>query len=607
MAKLDPASRKTNGQRQRPYRPRAEQQGLPRTIALALALAWLPAGGSLGLALWPAGAAAQSPPTGGTLMQQVEPAKIPALPRAERPPVPSGPPAATAPVAGPSVRVLAFRFSGRTLLSEDLLQRTVAPWLGRPLGFADLSQATAAVTEAYREAGWLARAELPRQDITEGLVEIRILEARFAGAVVEGPPARRVQAAQVQALVEHAQRTGDPLQLEAIDRALLLIQDLPGIQSRGELRAGAQAGQTQMAITLTDSPAWNADLGLDNAGSRATGPARFSANLSALSPLGLGDQAGLQFSHSQGSDYLRLAYSAPVGAAGWRLGANASELRYEIITPEFSSLGAQGPSQSVGAEASVPLLRSRPANLYLQLSADRKRFRNEAAGSVASRYRVDVASATLAGNRVDDWGGGGVNSGSLQWVSGRVDLAGSPNQAADAATTRTAGGYTRVRVSASRRQRIDERTSVWASAQGQWADKNLDGSEKFYLGGAGGVRAYPANEAGGSTGRLLTLELQRALPVEALEGLTVATFIDAGHVQVNRSNDYPGASALNSYTLKGAGAWVAVALPSSLGTTQLRLTWAQRIGCNPAAGATGLDQDGSKTRNRIWVNANLVF
>lgn len=604
MAKLDPASGQTIGWRPCRHRPQTTQRGLPRSIALAMA--WLPAGWSLGLALCPVSAMAQSPPTGGTLLQQVEPGKTPALPRAERPPVPAVAPAAAA-AAGPSVRVVAFRFSGHTLLGEDQLQAAVAPWLGRPLGFAELGQATAAVTEAYRQAGWLARADLPRQEVTGGLVEIRILEARFAGAVVEGPPARHVPAAQVLALVDHAQRTGSPLQLDAIDRALLLIEDLPGIRSRALLRVGAEPGQTQMALTLADGPGWSADLGLDNAGSRATGAARLSANLSALSPLGIGDQAGLQFSHSLGSDYLRLAYSAPVGAAGWRLGASASALRYDIITPEFSSLGAQGPSQSVGVEASVPLLRSRPANLYLQLGADRKRFRNEAAGSVASRYRVDVASATLAGNRVDDWGGGGVNSGSLQWVGGRVDLTRSPNEAADAATTRTAGGYTRVRVSASRRQRIDERTSVWASLQGQWADKNLDGSEKFYLGGAGGVRAYPANEAGGSIGQLLTLELQRSVPMQAFAGLSVAAFFDAGHVQVNRRNDHPGASVLNRYSLKGVGAWVAVALPSRLGSTQLRLTWAQRIGSNPAAGPTGLDQDGSKTRNRVWANANLVF
>ena len=55
--------------------------------------------------------------------------------------------------------------------------------------------------------------------------------------------------------------------------------------------------------------------------------------------------------------------------------------------------------------------------------------------------------------------------------------------------------------------------SAFASFSGQMAGGNLDPSEKFYLGGSTGVRAYPSGEAGGSTGQLISLELRRQLAV----------------------------------------------------------------------------------------------
>ena len=42
----------------------------------------------------------------------------------------------------------------------------------------------------------------------------------------------------------------------------------------------------------------------------------------------------------------------------------------------------------------------------------------------------------------------------------------------------------------------------------QLANKNLDSSEKFTLGGIGGVRAYPSGEASGDEGRKISFDLK---------------------------------------------------------------------------------------------------
>ena len=87
--------------------------------------------------------------------------------------------------------------------------------------------------------------------------------------------------------------------------------------------------------------------------------------------------------------------------------------------------------------------------------------------------------------------------------------------------------------------------------------------------------------------------------------LTLAGFYDWGDVTINKDSAYT--SALNHYQLQGAGLWMGSSVQSGLGQTELKLTWARRIGHNPIARDTGLDQDGSLVLNRYLFNLNHAF
>lgn len=115
--------------------------------------------GWLTLAL-PALTLAQTLPDAGALRQQIERERQPPLPGRATPERPAAPPALK-PIEGVSLTVKAFRFAGNTLLSNETLAAAVAGYLGRPLDFAQLQNAAAAVAERYREAGWIVRAYLP--------------------------------------------------------------------------------------------------------------------------------------------------------------------------------------------------------------------------------------------------------------------------------------------------------------------------------------------------------------------------------------------------------------------------------------------------------------
>ena len=104
-----------------------------------------------------------------------------------------------------------------------------------------------------------------------------------------------------------------------------------------------------------------------------------------------------------------------------------------------------------------------------------------------------------------------------------------------------------------RLQRLSDRFSLYTQLQGQWADGNLDSSEKISLGGAYGVRAYPQGEASGDQGWLANLELRYALT----DAWQLSTFVDHGEVRLNK-DAWSNGENHRSLSAAGVGArWAA--------------------------------------------------
>lgn len=531
---------------------------------------------------------AQAQPDAGSLLQQIERDRVAPLPRKLAPEKAALPPAME-PVAGVAVAVKAFRLVGNTLLTTSQLEPALVPWLNRTVGFVDLQEAAAAVAKAYRDAGWVVRVYLPEQDITDDVITLQIIEAVFAGVVLEGPPPTRINLDEVTKRIEKMQPKDQPLNADALDRAVLLADDLPGASVTGALRPGTTPDSTEIALTVTDTPLLTNELTLDNTGSRATGSLRAAETITLNSPTGRADLLSAMVIATTGSKYGRLAYSLPVGVEGLRIGTSVSSLRYRVITPEFGLLNSNGSSTTAGLDVSYPLVRSRLRNLYFNFAYDHKRFHNEASMAVQSDYTVDIASVGLSGNLYDNLGGGGANTVNLGWSRGKLDQGVlQPGE-----NPRLAGSFAKWRYGVSRQQVLTDTLSLYGNYSGQYATQSLDSSEKFFLGGTGGVRAYPSSEGGGSSGQLATIEVRLRLPNK----LAFAVFHDWGRI-VNFDST-------PSYSLAGSG--VSLAWQSDLGIS-VKVTAARRTNHNPnPITSTGYDQDGSLVYNRYWLIAGLSF
>ena len=495
---------------------------------------------------------------------------------------------------GQKITITSFKYVGNTLLSSQQLDAIVASYLNRPVSFAELQQAMTDITNAYRLEGWLIRSYLPRQDITEGIVTIQIVEAVFGKTRLEGSDLTRLNSQQLINLATESQASGESLNTNALDRALLLMDDLPGVTVIGRLGKGSGENETDLVLKMADEKLLVTDFGIDNAGSRSTGYERVTADFYLNSPLGLGDQATANLIHSQGNDYGRLAYSMPLGNDGWRMGVSGSYLSYDLINSDFDGLDAKGSSSTLGVNANYPIIRSRLKNLFLGVNLDHNQFDNEANQATTTKYDINSLSLSLNGNLYDKLGGGGANAAGLRMSRGDVDLD-EINLAEDPLLD---GNFTKFTYYLSRQQVITDSTSLYLSLSGQESNTNLDSSEKFYLGGAYGVRAYPTSEGAGDDGQLVNIELRRRLP----RNFNLTGFFDWGHVTVNhdnRNNVSP-----NSIDLKGAGLSLAWQGSSD---QSLKLTWAHRLGNNPNPTLNGDDQDGSHHTNRFWLQASMQF
>lgn len=513
-------------------------------------------------------------------------------------------PAAEAPVRG--INIIGFKFSGNHAISSDDLSKALSPLLGFKSGMADFDQIAEAVTQVYKARGLLARGELPKQELSNGWLRINVTEATFAGTVVSDPQGLLPASNLIVKIIDTQQARGQPVKLGAIDAASAQLAELPGIQSQISLQAGQAAGETVALVQLSQGKETEVQVSLDNNGARSVGTFRQVVLLNFNNPRKVADKFSVNILNSEGAQFGRLNYVVPVGAIGWRLGGNASVMHYKLVQ-DFASLKAQGPSTSVGLALNGPLWQTGQRKLHFNWALDNKHYRNDAADEMVSRYQSQTSTWGLEYANADPSGAWQYRSG-VDWTLGYLDLSASTlsHISKDSETTQTAGYFQRLRLNHFQRVALGQASSFNAQLQAQFANRNLDGSEKFYLGGAQGVRAYPSNEAGGSQALLASLELQHQLPLGD-NRLTLAGFYDWGEAMMNKDNNYPNAASLNRYALQGAGLWLGSSINTGHGQADIKLTWARRIGSNPGANTAGLDQDGSHSLDRYWLNMNYAF
>lgn len=547
-------------------------------------------------------------------------------------PIPEAPVVEAAPLEedqGEKIVIKQFKFEGNKVLNAADLEEALSSLTNHEITVNQLKTCVDLIAAYYRQKGYLAVATLPEQDITDGVVLINIVEAKFGGTKFDGEYGKdfkRIRPAVIERVIDGTMQKGVALSQDDLDRALAIAQKMAGFNLSANYQAGEHEGATDVLVSVKDKPLVSASISADNTGGRSTGRDKQTATLSFASPLGYGDTLNFVALHSRGTDYVSGAYTLPVGSKGLQLGVNASQLSYEVILRDeaIAEIKPRGSSSVIGLDAKYPLIISRKGALDLELNYDRKQFVNQIklddGFADTSDYKLDVVSLKMSGSLNDSFLAGAINSASIDLGRGKVNLDDSgsgdiDHKKSDYEGANTQGYYNRVKWNLSRTQFLADTWSLTFDASGQMANKNLDSSEKFYLGGVSGVRAYPTSEGAGSEGYLAKLELRKYLP----NNFTVSAFIDEGYVKQYENNKKNAGSeagdkltiedAPNGYSLKGYGFSVAWNGPYN---STFKATYARRFGSNPNPSIntdTGkeYDQDGALKKDVFWLSGSIAF
>lgn len=458
----------------------------------------------------------------------------------------NAPVAAQAKVEGQFV-LAAVNIEGATVFSSSELATTFEPYLASRIGQAELDSIAGAITQKYRDAGYLLSfAVLPEQSVVSGIVRIRVVEGFIDDVRFEGS-SRSIAAAKG---IADLLKTERPVRGATMEHAIGLIRDLPGT-GLGDVslsRLPGDPSRNQLTLALDEDRLRVLNY-LDNRGTidgaRMRGYSAFSLS-SAVMP---GDQIQVDL-FAIPSDRFRFffvqgKYGAPIGADGFRLVASAA-MGNQV--QRLSGPNQKGWSRQLIADLSYPFQKSRAGSLTGHIALADWESKERRAGATIQRDRMQIVRGWFDFM----WAGRSRIDGRIGLAKG-IDLWSATDKGDPLASRPGASGtFAKLNLDVQVTRAIGQRFYLRADAAGQMASRPLLAPEEFALGGSRIGRAFDFNEVTGDHGFGGMLELGYRLgDVRSdLKGVDLFAYADGGGAF--RQKSVPG--FLDSQWLAGAGA-----------------------------------------------------
>lgn len=421
--------------------------------------------------------------------------------------------------ADPAFYVKKITLTGFSLPNKDgALTRLLASYEKKNLKVSELSKLTDAITTYARNSGYpVAAAVVPPQEVRRGELELKVYVARYDRVTLTKNQSD--VADQVLDGYLHRLKEGETLKDRTLERVMNDINDLPGVTARGILRPGSLPGTTSLDVEALHRPIWNNYVFVDNGGGYYSGRYRYGMHTEINNPGKNGDKIALSgmFTSHDVQNYSVL-YETPLGYTGTRLGFAVSRSEYELHTNSFyTSLGR---SDGISVYGITPLYRDRMNRITALYGyddrkiTDRYHFSDRHFPELKTRKRAHVWHAGISGSQY--YPNEFTQYDVIYW-QGHMDTDGGAYY--DGTYHKLTGNLLKVWYDGPWNYRL--------RFQGQLANRALDGSEQFYLGGIDGVRAYGNNDGYGDDGWLGSFEIRRNI---GIEGLEAAVFVDTGYV-----------------------------------------------------------------------------
>ena len=498
------------------------------------------------------------------------------------------------------VFVKEFNFEGNKKYPTSEFLKLVENKINKELNYADLRNILQDVSFYYRSKGYLATAFLPEQDITDGKVQIFIVEGRIGKVEIKADAKKQLNISRerISRFIFNKIKANEILNIVQLDRNIRNLNNTPGINAIAQLVEGNNLGETDVIISASNTKTLNMTSLVDNNGSRSSGYERVTNIFNFDSVLNKGERFSFTDVITEGSHYYASSVTAPIGYNGLSTTLRISKMMYDLDAP-FESTDPTGYSTEFFLGFNKELIVKPDKGLTSSLSFSRNDYVNDLNTGSNSDKDIVKTSSNLTFNSQDKLFSGGTNSVSLTGIYGVLDLSdNASNFETDHLTAKSDGEYWKLSLNANRFQRITESVSAVIKFNGQYTDKNLDGAEQLSLGGPSAVRAYPANEAAGDQGFVTSLEFNKTLT----KNKKISFFYDYGKIQLHKIawNNWnsTNTSLKNNYDLHGLGFSFSMPIYKNFALTA---TYAEKLGNNRGKDSSGNDVDGL-----TWDNRSLI-
>lgn len=405
------------------------------------------------------------------------------------------------------------RLTHSTVYTAADIDAAIAPWRGKNISLQQVYALAQSLTAQYRRDGYiLSQVIVPPQTIDNGVLTLRAIEGFIDTITFQDTPAH--EKARLEKYTTPL-KSARPLKAAQLERALLLMNDLPGLTVESVLSPSAT---TQGAADLTlviSRKNYDAFFDVNNRGSRYLGTLQAQTALRLNNPLGFDEAVTFQlatapdgFPHRE-LDFAAISIEKPLGSHGtvWEIGGSitSTDPGHDLATFDIKGL-----AQAFYTGIRHPVIRTRQQNLFVTLgfhTLNSERTDNLGLGKTEDRLRV----LRLSG----DWEYTdrlqGANRAQITASKGLDVLNMKSKNSPNPTRARGEPEFFKLAFDANRIQRLGDHLELSLSASGQKSAHYLLASEEFGIGGARFGSAYDSSEITGEDGLAARVELRTGI------------------------------------------------------------------------------------------------
>ena len=511
-----------------------------------------------------------------------------------------------------SIFVNEIRFSGKVKkFTEAKLKSLLKDYTNKKLSFSEINEAVELIQEFYLVNDFfLAKVTLPEQEVVDGIIYININEGKLDSKdpFVIKENNLRLYKDILSDYLENALSTG--LTKNGLERALLNINDLPGISAVSTIEPGVEEGSSKIILNVVEDDLVTGSITLDNYGNRYTAKQRSTVQIDVNNPSKIGDKLSITktFNTGQKFDYSQFDYEVPVGQSGLKAFASASRLEFEIGKELKTNPVSIGDADTYEIGIKYPIQRTNNQSVFLRTSFEKKEIYNETTGVLTNDKTLEKTKIGFDFEGKNIFQNDSISGISVSGIFGELDLSKvNTDYTNDQSSTgaKTHGDFSKALFDVYHIHRFTEKINFKYYGSLQYASKNLDSSEKMSLGGISGVRAYPSGEASGDEGYKLSFEVQYDLSKPDMDFDLIGTlFYDYGRIRQYKDSSNISLTTPNEYSLSGWGVSFDLIANERV---KLNLGWAKAIGDNDGQSSSGNNSDGRDDSSRAWFQVIFRF